>query len=369
MKVKKYKASSMPEAMKKIKSELGAHAVILQSKTVYSGGIFGLFKKKGIEVVAAVDPDREKKAQEPVRPAPAEKFSPSDAEKLAEEIKELKQWMKKQAHAEPLSLHHFPEELSRPLIHLQQQEVAEEFIAELKDVLISKWKQENGQVNPETAFEWSREWLLQKISPIQQKKAPFISKYIHIVGPTGVGKTTTIAKMAANSVLEKKKKVAFITTDTYRIAAIDQLKTYADLLKVPVAVVYKQEEFKEAIERFSSYDIVYIDTAGRNYRDARYVKELKNMMLFTGDMTSCLVMSLTSKEKDLKEIIEKFSLIPIDQFIFTKIDETASYGTIMNLICQYRKGVAFLTNGQDVPDDLIVPDAEQIVHLLLGERS
>ncbi|WP_338754030.1 flagellar biosynthesis protein FlhF [Bacillus sp. FJAT-52991] len=372
MKVKKYRASSMQEAMKKIRADLGKQAVILQSKTVYTGGFFGLFKKKAIEVVAAIDPHARPEVKEKPRMVPMiEKSQPTvqsinNAEVLSKEVKELKKILEQYSRDNQKVLEGVPEELQPPLVVLKEQEVSDALIMELKQALLLKWKNSKGHVDEQEALAWAKEWLLHKIKPLQER-ADQKKKYINIVGPTGVGKTTTLAKMAADSVLEKGKKVAFISTDTYRIAAINQLKTYADLLKVPMHVAYKAEDFTGIIKQLEDCDIVYIDTAGRNYRDERYVKELKNMISFEEEVESYLVVALTSKENDLKEIIDKFSLIPIQKFIFTKMDETKTHGTLLNLMCHFQKGVAFIANGQNVPDDLMEIDAETIVDIIFGE--
>ncbi|MFK2825013.1 flagellar biosynthesis protein FlhF [Bacillus sp. B190/17] len=372
MKVKKYTAATMPEVMKQIRAELGEQAVLLQTKTVYTGGFFGLFKKKSIEVVAAIDPNPhtaphlKKSAVFNEHPLQLKKEK-HNGEALTKELNELKEIVKQISKADPFSSDTYPEELRRPIIKLQKQEVAEEFVSELKQQLLDKWKEEKGQVSEALADEWSREWLIEKIKPIQDKQPAISKKFINIVGPTGVGKTTTLAKMAAGSVLEQKFKTAFITTDTYRIGAIEQLKTYADLLKVPVEIVYQPVEMKRAIEKFKEYEIVYIDTAGRNYLEKPFIEELKTMIPFDR-MKNYLVVSLTAKEPDIHAMIQQFSDVPIDQFIFTKVDETTSRGAIVNVMCRYGKGAAFLTNGQNVPDDLIQPNAKEIADIILGDH-
>lgn len=377
MKVKKYTAASMPEAMKKIRAELGEQAVLLQSKTVYTGGFLGLFKKKLIEVVAAIDPNPphevvpSKEAVAPVvsksRPPLQRKTERNSEETLKKELNELKEIVKQFSKVDHLSLDAYPDELKLPIVKLKKQEVSEDLIKELKQVLLEKWKKAKGQVSEEIVDGWSREWLIEKIKPLQNEQLELPKKFVNIVGPTGVGKTTTLAKIAADSVLEKKLKTAFVTTDTYRIAAIEQLKTYADLLKVPVEVAYKPADFQRAIEKFKDQDVVYIDTAGRNYLEEQFIEELKVMIPFE-KMKNYLVLSLTSKEQDIHAVIDQFATVPIHQFIFTKMDETTSHGVIINVMCRYRKGVAFLTNGQNVPDDLVRPDSEKITDIIFGDR-
>src|SRR5690606_7134176 len=140
--------------------------------------------------------------------------------------------------------------------------------------------------------------------------------------PTGVGKTTTIAKVAAKLMLKKQKKVAFITTDTYRIAAIEQLKIYARILNIPVEVAYNVDDYKQAIQKLSNYDVILVDTAGRNFRNPVYIKQLKELMGNVDHIATYLVLSLTAKPKDLQDIFIQFEEIPLKEIIFTKLDET-----------------------------------------------
>lgn len=171
---------------------------------------------------------------------------------------------------------------------------------------------------------------------------------------------------AASSVLEKQKKIAFITTDTYRIAAVEQLRTYAELLNAPLEVCYTKEEFKAAQQKFADFDHVFIDTAGRNFKDGQYVRELKEIIPFERKIQAFLVMSATSKYEDMKELIKQFSSIPIDQLIFTKVDETDSLGSVMNLLAESRIGLGYMTNGQNVPEDIRYLSNASFVRLLTG---
>ncbi|WML50512.1 hypothetical protein RCG23_04140 [Neobacillus sp. PS3-34] len=183
---------------------------------------------------------------------------------------------------------------------------------------------------------------------------------------TGVGKTTTLAKIAADCVIKYKKKVAFITTDTYRIGAIEQLKTYAKILNVPLEVCYNIDDFKEASQKFEDYDIVLIDTAGRNFRNKQYVEDLQKIIDFNKDMETFLVLSLTAKQKDMEQIYRQFSIVNINKLIFTKADETSVYGPMINMIKDHQIGVSYVTNGQNVPDDMTSANPEVLINLLLG---
>ncbi|WP_332870067.1 flagellar biosynthesis protein FlhF [Salisediminibacterium selenitireducens] len=184
---------------------------------------------------------------------------------------------------------------------------------------------------------------------------------MNLVGPTGVGKTTSVAKIAAHAVLKENKKVAFITTDTFRIAAIEQLKTYAKLLHVPLEVAYSIEDFKAAVEKFEDYDFVVIDSAGRNFRNRLYVEQLNQLIDFNEHMETHLVLSTTAKYRDMKTIIEQFQLITIDKFIFSKLDETDSVGSVYNAMRDYQTGASYITTGQNVPDDIEEASRQQII--------
>ncbi|SDC62602.1 flagellar biosynthesis protein FlhF [Terribacillus halophilus] len=355
MKMKKYTAATMPEAMIQIRRELGKDAVILRTKELTSGGIFGLFKKKRIEVIAALDPDvtnGSHTVQKTVisRAAPLPKAEKVSADKdLSAEIAALKQEVKS---AISNQTRHYALPLQGLYDRLLHNEVHPQIASELMEHLL-------GNDSDEDAEQVLYENLVKRFEKVQTP-VQFEKKFIHLVGPTGVGKTTTIAKLAAKSALVDQKRVAFITTDTYRIAAIDQLRTYAKILEVPLEVAYSLEDYKAAREKLADYDLVFVDTAGRNFKDSAYVKELEHTLDLHHEAESYLALSLTTRAGDLSEVYEQFAHLPIKQFIFTKMDEASCYGGILNLIQQAHIGVAYLTHGQDVPDDILVPSASYL---------
>src|SRR5699024_7765726 len=203
----------------------------------------------------------------------------------------------------------------------------------------------------ETIEQMLRDKIEQQLSQVSFANIYPHSKVVQFVGPTGVGKTTTIAKVAANSMLQHKHSVAFITADTYRIAAIEQLKTYATILNVPLEVVYSKEDYKKALQKFATYDLIFVDTAGRNYRENQYINEIKEFITIPEEQTDTfLVLALTAKKTDIIDIYEQFKQLDIHRVIFTKLDETDSYGSLLNLPLQERIDIAYLTNGQNVPD-------------------
>lgn len=376
----------MPEAMKMIRAELGSEAVILNSKIVQTQGVFGFFRKKNFEVIAAVDPvatrtqkvqpkEKERKVpvitkqtepQQPVVHESSKKYDTpethSAAPELLKEIKDIKAAMKDLSS--DISLYSgYLQEMNQMLMN---QEIDPSIRKEIMSSLLEKWYLSSEKASFAEVQNWTRKSIISKISNVDYGGLTYQKKYINVVGPTGVGKTTTIAKIAADCMLKDKKKIAFITTDTFRIAAIEQLKTYAKILGAPVEVCYSFEDFKKAKEAYKEYDVVFIDTAGRNFRNEKYINDLNELIHFSNDMETFLVLSLTSKMTDMNMIYQQFSKIKISKFIFTKVDETANYGAIVNLIVNSGIGVAYLTNGQDVPDDIAIASPSLIANTILG---
>ncbi|OMP68620.1 flagellar biosynthesis protein FlhF [Domibacillus epiphyticus] len=368
MKMKKFMAPSMPEVMKKVRAELGPQAVILQSKTVYKGGMFGLFKKKNIEVVAAIDPYAETfERTAEAKPAPITVNQPAQvSSELRNEMLEVKQMIRQLKEAKPADFL-YPDALQPVLDHLKRQGLSAELWQMTADHLLAKWKEERSEADNSKVRDWAVNFLNERLS-LCRTVSNEGAKYFHLLGPTGVGKTTTLAKLASKKVLENGKRVAFITTDTYRIAAIEQLKTYAGLLDAPFKVAYSRNDMEEAFANLSKYDVLFIDTAGRNYREKQYVEDLQKMMTKkTEQSLYYLVLSAASKQEDLEEVIDNFTSIQLDGFIFTKLDETKTKGTIINLMYTYKVGTHFITNGQNVPDDLAEITPEMIIESLFEE--
>lgn len=380
MKVKKIIAPSMPEAMEKIRLELGSDAVILNSKVVEKGGIFGFFTKKNIEVIAAVDsskqdyPPHQNRSQDPIVKEKIFKadlkanlpINKEDNNQLLKEIEEIKLFMKKLSHDVHTGYEHYPEPLREIYRLLVEQEFTEMLRKEIVAELLEKWIINGANAPFKEVLNWLKNDLNEKLSLYDFGGISYKKKYMNIVGPTGVGKTTTLAKIAASCVLKDRKKVGFITTDTYRIAAIDQLKTYAKILGIPFEVCYNINDFRAAKEKFAHLDIVFIDTAGRNFRNEQYVRDLKEIIDFDEEIETYLVLSLTSKYSDMEAIFKQFSLVEINKLIFTKMDETVNYGSMINMILTYKIGIAYLTNGQNVPDDMIKATPQEVVNTVLG---
>jgi flagellar biosynthesis protein FlhF len=409
----------MPDALQKIRSDLGKDAVILNTKQIRSGGFLGLFGKRKIEVLAATDTnagannapaanrfsqatraaaitrnevppvailEQEHRSDFPDVPdvfetytsakkaAAATAYAPQAGglkqkeDILLEEIKQMKEMMRK------LSITSKDEEaLPEPLLHLEKRLLEQEVDYLLVKQMIDKTLQDaltSGEpVTEESAYSSIREQLSELFQSGSNKQISSETRVVHFVGPTGVGKTTTIAKLAAEQVLKYHRKVGFITSDTYRIAAIEQLKTYATILNVPIEVVFSPQDLTKAFRQLETCDVIFMDTAGRNFRNEMYVSELNALLKTQGNSETILVLSLTTKYRDMKAITNNFNKFKLDKVLFTKMDETDTYGSIVNLIHDFSLQLSYVTNGQSVPDDISEMNEQHIIDLLLEASS
>ncbi len=191
-------------------------------------------------------------------------------------------------------------------------------------------------------------------------------KVIMFFGPTGVGKTTTMAKLGAIYALREDHSVSFITLDNYRIAATEQLKKYAEIMKIPVYPVNDQKEFKSIIDREKA-EIIMIDTSGRSHRNELKISEIKSYAdLVDYDFEKILCVSANTKKVDMQEIFKSFDKIHFDSIIITKVDETNAIGNVIDVAERFKKPISYFTNGQEVPNDIVLADPEKLVNLMFG---
>jgi flagellar biosynthesis protein FlhF len=200
--------------------------------------------------------------------------------------------------------------------------------------------------------------------PIQTM--PGRNRLVALVGPTGVGKTTTIAKLAANYRLKEKRRVGLITVDTYRIAAVEQLRTYADIIDLPMQVVSTPREMREAVGRMDNLDLILLDTAGRSPKDEVRIQELRAFLSEAEADEVHLVLSSMASGRALEQAAERFAAVGTTALVLTKLDEASSLGNILSLVRASNLPLSYLTNGQNVPDDIEVAEPMRVARLILG---
>lgn len=344
MMLKTYIVGTMTEAIPLIKQDLGADALILNTKKIKTGGFLGFFQKDKLEVTAAVDPEvkQEMQVQQVEFPKAATSVT-LEIESTAELLQGIKRL-------------------------LAAQEVAVDVQGELLSKLISRLK-DKADHTLEIVHQMAREELMEMVENNQSPSIVTEPEIICFMGPTGVGKTTSIAKIAADYMLNKDKKVGLVTADKYRIAAVEQLKTYGSILNIPVRVVETAGDVLVVLEDFQDCDIILMDTAGRNYQQAQYIEELKRLLPLASKIQIHLVLSLTAKYEDMKKIIDNFQSLSVDELLLTKKDETSSVGAILNLIHHYDIPIRQIANGQNVPNDILKVTPSVVADFILEEDN
>lgn len=213
------------------------------------------------------------------------------------------------------------------------------------------------------------QWLGGKIPVAAQDSWEALGgRKVMLIGPTGVGKTTTIAKLAAIHSLWKKKKVFLLTADTYRIAAVKQVETYSKILGIPMDVVDDPRRIGPVLEKTAEADLVLLDTAGRSQRDGARIEEMRELYLAFQPDSVHLVLSANTKYRDMLDVVKRMGVVPISRIIFTKTDETTTYGALLNILLDFDRPLSFITTGQNVPNDIEVASGLRLSEMLLGEE-
>ncbi len=262
---------------------------------------------------------------------------------------------------------HVPGELIEHYSHLLSQEVEEALASELLARVQNSLNEEElgSPLLVRAALQNALREVLPPAAPLKLRGdgRPTVAAF---VGPTGVGKTTTIAKLAANMKLRERKRVGLITVDSYRIAAVEQLKTYADILRVPLISVLSPEEMRSAVARMADCDLVLVDTAGRSQRDEARLTELGEMLGAAEPDQVHLVLSVTSREETMREAVERFAALGAGHVVFTKLDESVGFGVILNVLRTVDLRLSYLTSGQSVPDDIEIGSGSRVAQLILS---
>lgn len=415
MTINKFQGKTEEEAIQKAKNEMGEDVVIMNVRTIKPKGMFSVFKKVTYEVTAAKEEAEQAMpasafhsplkmheqinlaADEPIKvPSLTKKEEPEVSSKMdmfehvlkesrqetngiEERLDNLQNMIQNrfsekerdEEKAEPPKTggaenFHFVKMLYKTLLN---NDVSEKYANQILDELENIMKAGN-------SVDYILSNVYQKlILKFGQPKPIDLSgpkpKVVFIIGPTGVGKTTTIAKIASKYKLEQGKKVAFLTADTYRIAATEQLRTYANILNEPCTIIYSAEEMNQAIENVEDYDLILVDTAGFSHKSETQREDIKKLIDSVDekyDKSVYLVISATTKYKDLLEIIDIYKEIADYKIIFTKLDETSTYGNLLNIKLYSNAELSYITNGQNVPDDIEIFDTQKIVKNLLGGK-
>lgn len=399
MTIKTYKGRSVAEALAQVKRELGRHAVVLSTRTYKTGGIFGFRSRVMTEITASDRPPRqgatgEERPRRERRPEPSAAAAPprstassepslKDVAKMIvsataktpieEELSAIKrmvaQVLKTQAPSQP----HMPGALfewyQRLLESAVAAEIASEITGQVRDALSPAQLQDAEQVRHAVLAR------LASLIPVcadanRVARSPDgRPATIALVGPTGVGKTTTIAKLAATYRLKQARRVGLITCDTYRIAAVDQLRTYAGIINIPLRVAMTPAEMRAACAALSDMDVILIDTAGRAPKDTARLEELRALIGAAEPHATHLVLSSSAAEASLLDAAERFAPLGCDRVILTKLDETVSFGVVLNILRRLNTRLSFVTTGQEVPDHIEAVNPARLAGLMLGTET
>ncbi len=423
MTINKFQGKTEAEAVEKAKKEMGQDVVIMNVKQIKPKGLFASFKPMTFEVTAAVEEKErfsnpisalhaQQKLHESMNMVADEKINmptmnaafPNYMQKPAAEApvmpkeqpvlvpsenKEERNHLEARLDSlQTLLEKKLPREEKKPVEEEPSTAPGEEFKFlkmvygilldnEIDEKYVNEIMAEAEKVNRRgSSVDLILSNIYQKMilkfgNPKPIELTAGIPKVVFFIGPTGVGKTTTIAKIASRFKVEQGKKVAFLTADTYRIAAAEQLRTYANILDMPLTVVYTPDEMNAALERLQDYDLILVDTAGFSHKNETQRVDTKRLIEeLAGDFEKevCLVLSATTKYKDLLDIADIYHEIADYKLIFSKLDETSTYGNLLNVKLYSGADISYVTTGQNVPDDMEIFPTQKIVKMLLGGK-
>jgi flagellar biosynthesis protein FlhF len=393
--IKKYQAKTETEAIMLAKEELGKDAIVMNIKTISPKGLYKLFRKPMVEITAALDeqvnlnnekkdtlPEKNIKKLNPniiydeIPDSPKTEAVNSDKENytsaIEKKLNNLQDLIEKKLVENQEEIKEEKVENKNLVIinliynQLIRNEVDEKYINQILGEVENKIK--NDATLDNVLANIYQKIILKLGQPQTIEIEEGKTKFVFFVGPTGVGKTTTIAKIASSLKLNEKAKIALLTSDTYRIAAVEQLRTYANILNIPMKVIYSTDEMKEIKEEYKDFDIVLIDTAGRSHKLKEQRDDIEKLIhsIDKENRETYLVLSATTKYADMVKITEAYSTITEYRLIFTKLDETSSIGNILNIKMLTNAELSYTTWGQNVPDDIGKLDTQNTAKQLLG---
>ncbi len=402
--IKKFQGKTEEEATVLAKKELGSSAVIMNVRNVKGKGLFAIFKKPYVEVTAALEDEPERPSYKPILPAATVRRTvqsakeelehnvttaaedkpgePSGRTVRSEQVESLEEKLEslhsliEQQMVKDTGEGDFDSEADEHMAFFKliyntliDNEVDEKYANEIIDEL-GKIKKSGSGIDIFLANIYQK-MILQFGQPSVITPAAEGAKLVFFIGPTGVGKTTTIAKIASKLNVDDKKKVALLTTDTYRIAAAEQLRTYANILDAPFRVIYTEDEIKAALNDFKDFDYILVDTAGHSHHNEAQKDAMKEFIHCVDGVIEkevYLVVSATTKYRDLLSIADAYSEMTDYKLIFTKLDETTTLGNLFNLKKHTGAQMSYITCGQNVPDDIEQFSPQNTVKQLLGGR-
>ncbi|MDP7036171.1 MAG: flagellar biosynthesis protein FlhF [Planctomycetota bacterium] len=394
MSIKKFLAPTMEEALTDLRRNLGEHAVILRTRTVAARGFLGRFSRSMVEITATRDEQAQQEAKKRtesrlIQSRPKSSTAPGsransaytkqnllsnengdDLESIRHEISSLHSMFRDLVRETRYpGLASLPESFLvayHQLLELEIDEVvATRLILHLHNKLSSSSPTQTSRV-----FE-HLEKLVRGLIPVTGPVGVSEGKprLIAMVGPTGVGKTTTIAKLASIFRRKNNLKVALISIDTYRIAASEQIGRYGEMLGIPVEVVTQPDQIHSVLHRLSDFDLIFLDTAGRSQRDRIKMAELEDYLEIAQPDETHLVLAASSHPSGMTDIAKRFLPLGIDRLLISKIDESPSLGFLLQVILQIGKPISYLTNGRNVPEDIQVASSQLVANLCLGRES
>ncbi len=388
MEIKTYRAATMHDALAMVRRDLGPDAAVLHTREVPAGWLFGwLGGARQIEVTASAGvnvlsrlPRRAAPeavalapstvSPHPPTPPPPLQPAPALPEEMKGQLTDLQEMLQELCRQSRRGTQRdLPESLFRLFTDLIEADLSEEVSRELVERVRREAPDSELADSVLTKARVAR--LIEEEIPVAGPIAvtPGRSRLVALVGPTGVGKTTTIAKLAANYRLKQKHNVGLITVDTYRIAAVEQLRTYAEIIDLPMQVVSTPREMREAVRRMSPLDLILMDTAGRSPKDGIRIQELKAFLTEAGADEVHLVLSSMASARSLQQTAEHFAAVGTNRLILTKLDEATGLGNLLPVLRSSKLPLSYLTNGQNVPEDIETAQARRLARLVLGLES